>query len=128
MTISFGHRPGAETEPRIEGPSMLEPQHNDLSGVAAAAVGVRNRDAGREPLRRKPGGLTIPVETIDRILAEIPSPLAMLRRESTDLGLGLGAVGQQGIDGERRMNDAPVAHGRCGMSVWTGMPAGGLCP
>lgn len=92
MNISFGNRPGAENEPRIEGQSMMEPQNNDLSGVSEASVGLMNSDEGRDALRRKPVGLTITVEKIDRILAEVQSQIDMLRRERTDLGLVRGQL------------------------------------
>ncbi len=71
---------------------MMEPQNNDLSGVSEASVGLMNSDEGRDALRRKPVGLTITVEKIDRILAEVQSQIDMLRRERTDLGLVRGQL------------------------------------
>ena len=71
---------------------MMEPQNKDLSGVSEASVGLMNSDEGRDALRRKPVGLTITVEKIDRILAEVQSQIDMLRRERTDLGLVRGQL------------------------------------
>ena len=46
-----------------------------------------NGEESRETIHRKPVGLTITVEKIDRILADVHSQIEMLRRERTDLGL-----------------------------------------
>lgn len=50
---------------------MMEPQTHDLSDVSEASVGLVNSDEGRETFRRKPAGLTITVEKIDQILADV---------------------------------------------------------
>ena len=66
---------------------MMESQHNDQSGVSEAEVALVNSEEGGEPLRRKPDGLTITVEKIDRILADVQLQIEGLRRERTGLGL-----------------------------------------
>ncbi len=71
---------------------MMGPQHNDLSGVSEASVGLAKSEEGREPLCRKPAGLTITVEKIDRILADVQLQIEGLRRKRTDLGLVRGQL------------------------------------
>ena len=66
---------------------MMEPEKNYISGLSQTSVGLMNGEEGRETIHRKPVGLTITVEKIDRILADVHSQIEMLRRERTDLGL-----------------------------------------
>ena len=71
---------------------MLGPQHNDIFGDSEASVGLVKSEEDREPLRRKTAGLTITVEKIDRLLADIQLQIEGLRRERTDLGLVRGQL------------------------------------
>lgn len=71
---------------------MMGPQRNDQSGVSEASMGLVNSEEGREPLRRKPDGLTITVDKIDRILADVQLQIEGLRRKRTDLGLVRGQL------------------------------------
>jgi hypothetical protein len=70
----------------------MESQNKNLSGVSQASVGLMNREKGRGTIRRKPIGLTITVEKIDRILANVQSQIERLLREKTDLGLVRGQL------------------------------------
>lgn len=58
---------------------MVEPQSNDISDLFRTSVGLKNRKAGQKAIHRKPVGLTITVEKIDRVLladvqAQIENP------------------------------------------------------
>ena len=71
---------------------MMEPKNNDISGLPQISVGLMNSEEGWETIHRKPLGLTITVEKIDRILADVHSQIEMLRQERTDLGLVRGQL------------------------------------
>jgi len=81
---------------------MLGPQHNDLFGKSEASVGLVKSEEDRQPLRRKATGLTITVEKIDRLLADVQLQIEGLRRERTNLGLVRGQL----ADMESRWGDA----------------------
>ena len=71
---------------------MMEPEKNYISGLPQTSVGLMNSEQGREIIRRKPVGLTITVEKIDRILADVQAKIEHLRRERTNLGLVRGQL------------------------------------
>jgi 50S ribosomal subunit-associated GTPase HflX len=66
---------------------MMEPKNNDVSDLSQTSVGLMNRGEGQKTIHRKPDGLTITAEKIDRILADVQTQIELLRRERTNLGL-----------------------------------------
>ena len=66
---------------------MMEPKNNDLSGVSQTSGSAMNSEKGQQTFPRKPVGLTITVEKIDRVLAGVQAQIEYLRRERTNLGL-----------------------------------------
>lgn len=66
---------------------MMEPKNNDVSGLSQTSEGLMNRGEGQKTIHRKPVGLTITAEKIDRILADVQTQIELLRRERTNLGL-----------------------------------------
>lgn len=71
---------------------MMEPQNNDISGVSQISVDLMNSEEGRETIHRKPVGLTITAEKIDRVLADLQSQIENLRRDRENLGLVRGQL------------------------------------
>jgi hypothetical protein len=61
-------------------------QH-DLFSVSQTSVGLINIEEGEETIHRKPVGLTITVEKIDRVLTDIQAQIENLRRDRINLGL-----------------------------------------
>jgi len=47
---------------------MMKPKNNDLSGLSQTSMSVMNSEEGRQTVHRRPVGLTITVEKIDRVL------------------------------------------------------------
>lgn len=70
----------------------MEPQNNDISGVSQISVDLMNSEEGRETIHRKPVGLTITAEKIDRVLADLQSQIENLRRDRENLGLVRGQL------------------------------------
>jgi hypothetical protein len=66
---------------------MMEPKNNGLSGLSQTSMSVMNSEEGRQTVYRRPVGLTITVEKIDRVLADIQAQIEFLWRERTNLGL-----------------------------------------
>lgn len=71
---------------------MMETQHNDISGLPRPSVGMMNREEGEETIHQKPVGLTITVEKIDCILADLQTQIESLRQNSINLGLVRGQL------------------------------------
>jgi hypothetical protein len=71
---------------------MMEPKNNDLSDLSQTSVGLMDSEEGRQTVHRRPVGLTITVEKIDRVLADIQAQIEFLRRERTNLGLVRGQL------------------------------------
>jgi hypothetical protein len=76
----------------VEEESMMEPKTNDLSGLSQTSVGLMDSENVRQTVHRRPVGLTITVEKIDRVLANIQAQIELLRRERTNLGLVRGQL------------------------------------
>lgn len=74
----------------------MEPENNDQSALSQTSVGLMDSEEGRQTVCRKPVGLTITVEKIDRVPADIQAQIEFLRRERTNLGLVRGAIGRHG--------------------------------
>jgi hypothetical protein len=71
---------------------MTEPNINDLSGLSQTSVSFIESEEDRQPVHRKPVGLTITVEKIDRVLTDIQAQIEFLRRERTNFGLVRGQL------------------------------------
>lgn len=66
---------------------MLEPKNNDVSGLSQTSVGLMDSEEGRQTIHRRPVGLTITVEKIDRVLADVQTQIETLRQNRINLGL-----------------------------------------
>lgn len=67
---------------------MNELKNNNLSSVSQPSVTLINSEEGQQTLHRRPVGLTITVEKIDRALADVQAQIEHLRRYRINLGLG----------------------------------------
>jgi hypothetical protein len=61
-------------------------QH-DLSSVSQTSVGLINREEGQETIHRRPVGLTITVEKIDRVLTDVQAQIEHLWKHRINLEL-----------------------------------------
>jgi hypothetical protein len=66
---------------------MMEPKNNDVSGLSQTSVGWMDSEEGRQTVHRRPVGLTITVEKIDRVLADVQTQIETLRQNRINLGL-----------------------------------------
>lgn len=71
---------------------MMESNIKDLSGLSQTSVSLIDSDEDRQTVHRRPVGLTITVEKIDRVLTDIQAQIEFLRRERTSLGLVRGQL------------------------------------
>ena len=69
-----------------------ETKNNDRSGLFQTSMSVMNSEEGRQTVHRRPVGLTITVEKIDRVLAGTQALIEFLWRERTNLGLVRGQL------------------------------------
>jgi hypothetical protein len=76
---------------RKEEAKMTLQKHN-VPGLSRTSASVKNGEERRQSLRRRPVGLTITVEKVDRVLAEVQAEIEVLRRERTNLGLVRGEL------------------------------------
>jgi hypothetical protein len=81
------HLEGAETMSGIKAEAKVKLEKHDVPGLYQTSVGVMNGEEIRQPIHRRPAGLTIRVREIDCMLADIQAQIQMLRRERTHLGL-----------------------------------------
>lgn len=65
----------------------MEPKHNSVSGLSQTSVGLINGEKGQQRLYLRPVGLTITVEKIDRVLADVETQIETLRQNRINLGL-----------------------------------------
>ena len=65
----------------------MEPTNNDISGLSQTSVNVMDSEQGRQTVHRRPVGLTITVEKIDRVLADVQTQIETLRQNRINLGL-----------------------------------------
>ena len=79
---------------------MMEPKNNGLSGLSQTSMSVMNSEEGRQTVHRRPVGLTITVEKIDRVLTDIQAQIEFLRRERTNLELVRGNWPSWKLNGE----------------------------
>lgn len=66
---------------------MMEPKNNDVSGLSQTSVGLMDSEKSRQTVQRRPIGLTITVEKIDRVLADVQTQIETLRQNRINLGL-----------------------------------------
>jgi len=66
---------------------MMEPKNNDVSALSQTSVGLMDSEEGRQTVHRRPVGLTITVEKIDRVLADVQTQIETLRQNRINLGL-----------------------------------------
>jgi hypothetical protein len=66
---------------------MMEPKNNDVSGLSQTWVGLMDSEEGRQTVQRRPIGLTITVDKIDRVLADVQTQIETLRQNRINLGL-----------------------------------------
>ena len=71
---------------------MMEPKNNDISGLSQTSVSVMNSAEGRQTVHRRPVGLTITVEKIDRVLADVQTQIETLWQNRINLGLVRGQL------------------------------------
>jgi hypothetical protein len=60
---------------------------NHVRGVVQISASIMNDEDSRQPVRRRPDGLTVRVREIDCMLADIQAHIQILRQERTHLGL-----------------------------------------
>ena len=59
---------------------------NDVSNPSQPLASAGDTEKKRQPVRRKPVGLTITVEKLERVLADVQAQIATLQRKKTNLG------------------------------------------
>lgn len=72
----------------MEKQSMMERQNNAPLRTSQPSVSVVKGEEGQQTLPRRPIGLTITVEKIDRVLAEVQAQIEHLRQYRVNLGVG----------------------------------------
>jgi hypothetical protein len=77
---------GVEEEPKM---GLLK---NDVSDSSQSLASVGDREKDRQPVHRRPVGLTITVEKLDRVLADVQAQIAALELERAKLGLVRGEL------------------------------------
>ena len=70
----------------------MEASKNDVVGLSQTPANVVDGGESRQPVHRRPAGLTITVEKLDCALADIQARIESLRRERVDLGLVRGEL------------------------------------
>ena len=60
---------------------MMESKNYDLSGFLQTSGGSMDSAEGRQTVHRRPVGLTITVEKIDRVLADVKTQIETLRQK-----------------------------------------------
>jgi hypothetical protein len=71
---------------------MMEPRNNDLSGFSQTSTVLMDSVEGRPAAYRRPVGLTITVEKIDRVLADVQTQIVTLRQNAINLGVVRGQL------------------------------------
>jgi hypothetical protein len=70
----------------------MELSNHDIAGLSRTPANVVDGGESLQPVHRRPVGLTITVEKLDRALADIQARIESLRREQTNLGLVRGEL------------------------------------
>lgn len=68
------------------------------AGLSQASASVMNGEDSQQPVHRRPAGLTIRVEEIDCVLADIQAQIEMLGRDEDLSGTGAGRIGRSGME------------------------------
>lgn len=87
MNLAFANGPCDKNKSGVEEESLMEPTNNNRAVVAQTSVGFMHSEDGRQTVHRRPAGLTITVERIDRVLAGVQTQIETLRQNRTNLGL-----------------------------------------
>ena len=87
MNLAFANGPCDENKSRVEGESLMEPTNNNLAGISQTSVGSMDSEEGRQTVHRRPAGLTITVEKIDRVLADVQTQIETFRQNTINLRL-----------------------------------------
>ena len=66
---------------------MIEAKNNNMSDVSRTSVRLMDSEAGGQTVHRRPVGLTIRVEKIDRVLADVHTQIETLRLMTINLRL-----------------------------------------
>jgi hypothetical protein len=83
---------GTENTPGVEEGAKMERWKNDVSESSQPLASVGNREKDRRPVYQRPVGLTITVEKLDRVLADVQAQIVTLELERTNLGLVRGEL------------------------------------
>lgn len=70
----------------------MELSNNDVAGLSQTSANVVDGGERLQPIHRRPVGLTITVEKLDRALADIQARIEALGRERVNLGLVRGEL------------------------------------
>jgi hypothetical protein len=65
----------------------METKNNDISDLSQTSVGLMDGAEGRQTVHRRPVGLTIRVEKIDCVLADVQTQIETLRQMTINLRL-----------------------------------------
>jgi hypothetical protein len=71
----------------IEEESIMEAKNNDISDLSQTSVGLMDGEEGRQTVHRRPVGLTITVEKIDRVLTDAQTQIETLLQIAINLSL-----------------------------------------
>jgi hypothetical protein len=66
---------------------MMESRNNDSSGLSQTSMVLMDSEADRQAAQRRPVGLTITVEKIDRVLADVQAQIVTLWQNAINLGV-----------------------------------------
>jgi len=65
----------------------MEAKNNDISDLSQTSVGLMDGEEGRQTVHRRPVGLTITVEKIDRVLTDAQTQIETLLQIAINLRL-----------------------------------------
>ena len=65
---------------------MIEPKKNDMSSLSQTSVRSMNSEEGQQTSHRRPLGLTLTVEMIDRVLKDVGAQIENLQQDRINLG------------------------------------------
>jgi hypothetical protein len=82
----------AEQTSGVEGDHNMELWRNDVPDSPQPLASAGNTEKTRQPVRRRPIGLTITVEKLDRVLADVQAQIVTLELQRTNLGLVRGEL------------------------------------
>jgi hypothetical protein len=64
----------------------MQAKNNHISDLSPSSVGSMDCEAERKTVHRRPFGLTITAETIDRVLADVHTQIETLQQSKINLG------------------------------------------